>query len=100
MSCLLPPACSFCLHYRGDDDTTDRECLGFKEIPDDIIKGFHDHKESFEGDNGFQFSLNEAFKDDFENVQHMKQVFNQYTKNDRTIALEKPVNKFSAWEGV
>ncbi len=100
MSCLLPPACAFCKHYLGEDDSENRECLAFKEIPDNIIKGFEDHIKPYEGDNGFQFILNETYRDDFENVKQMKQAFSHYTKNDHTVLLEQPVSKISAWDGI
>lgn len=100
MSCLLPPACSFCTHYLGEDDTADRECLAFKQIPDNIIKGFDDHTEEIEGDNGFRFILNESYKDDYEDVKKMKQAFRTYTKNDHSALLEKPITEISSWDGI
>jgi len=100
MSCILPPSCSFCVHYLGEDKSTDKECLAFKDIPDNIIKGFDDHTKPHEGDNGFQFVLNEAFKDDFEDVKQMKQVLNHYTNNEQKPKLEKPESTFTAWDAI
>ena len=100
MSCLLPPSCAFCMHYLGEDESSDRECLAFREIPDNIVKGFDDHSKPYEGDNGFQFVLNEAYKDDYDDVKQMKQAFKLHTKNDHTALLEKPKSVISAWQGI
>ncbi len=72
MSCLLPPACSFCKHYLGDQQTEERECLAFKEIPDEIITGASDHTTPFAGDNNILFTLNKELQSDFEEVQQIR----------------------------
>ncbi len=72
MSCLLPPSCSFCEHYLGEDETQERECKAFKEIPDDIITGTHDHTTHYSGDHDFLFKLKEETREDYEEVQLMR----------------------------
>ena len=72
MSCFMPPSCSFCKHYLGDQRTRERECLAFKEIPDEIITGASDHTEPFPGDNNILFALNKELQSDFEEVQRIK----------------------------
>lgn len=68
----MPPLCSFCMHYLGDDPNQKRECLAFHEIPDDIIRGTHDHTKPYPNDHGVLFKLNEEFRQDFEEVELMK----------------------------
>lgn len=78
MSCLLPPPCAFCLHYSGDDDSQDRDCLAFKEIPDAIIEGTHDHTFPYVGDNNILFKLDETQREDYEEIQAIRKKLNQY----------------------
>lgn len=55
MSCVLPPVCVFCQHFLEDDP--ERECLAFREIPNDIMDGKCDHTEPYPGDGGYRFQL-------------------------------------------
>ncbi|MCK5829699.1 MAG: hypothetical protein KAH20_05305 [Methylococcales bacterium] len=71
MRCLIPPSCSFCEHYLGDDSTQERECKAFLEIPDEIIVGKNDHSQSYPGDHSIQFQLKDEFQGDYEEVQIM-----------------------------
>jgi hypothetical protein len=68
MSCMIPSACVFCLHYhheRNDQCTELPGCDSFAAIPDEIFMGRFDHCEVFPGDNGVRFSLIEAERQDF-----------------------------------
>lgn len=53
--------CIDCYHYFGEN-----KCTAFpKKIPYRIRSGEHDHKKSFDGDNGIRFkSLEEKFEED------------------------------------
>ena len=73
MSCFMPPSCSFCKHYFGEDDTQDRECRAFKEIPDDIITGICDHTTPYPGDSNILFELKADAREDFEEVKLMRE---------------------------
>ena len=51
--------CINCKHYTGGSKTGSH-CDAFPEdkgkpIPDEIIRGKHDHSEKFEGDNGIRY---------------------------------------------
>ena len=72
MSCFMPPPCSFCKHYLGEDESQDRECRAFKEIPDDIITGDCDHTTPYPNDSNILFELREEVREDFEEVKLMK----------------------------
>lgn len=48
--------CTFCLHFRPDDQSGRYRCDAFgADIPDPIWYGEHDHKTPYEGDKGIQF---------------------------------------------
>jgi hypothetical protein len=72
MSCLMPPLCSFCEHYLGDVAGAEKECDAFLEIPDAIITGAYDHTKPHPDDQGILFKLNEALREDFEEVEAIK----------------------------
>lgn len=79
MSCLLPPSCAFCMHYLGDDDDSqDRDCLAFEEIPDEIIEGLYDHTSPYTGDNNILFKLDETQREDYEEIQRIRKELNRY----------------------
>lgn len=78
MSCLLPPQCVFCIHYLGDDDSQDRDCHAFKEIPDSIIEGRYDHSQPYLGDNNILFQLDETQREDYEEIQDLKKQLAKY----------------------
>jgi len=68
MSCLIPPACVFCRHYHHEHNDRSTEipgCDAFEAIPEEIFMGRFDHSDAFPGDNGVQFSLIAAERDDF-----------------------------------
>jgi len=68
MSCIVPSACVFCLHYhhvRNDQCMELPSCDAFNAIPDEIFMGWFDHSEPFPGDNGVRFSLIETERQDF-----------------------------------
>ena len=77
MSCMMPPSCSFCKHYLGDA-FEDREGRAVREIPDDIITGSNDHTAHYPGDNNILFLLDEALKDDFEEVKEIREELSLY----------------------
>lgn len=78
MSCLLPPPCAFCIHYLGDDDTQDRDCVAFKEIPDEIIEGIYDHTQPYPGDHNVLFQLDKTQRDDYEEIQRIRKKLDLY----------------------
>ncbi len=84
MSCLLPPSCSFCEHYLGEDETQERECKAFKEIPDDILTGVHDHTTPYSGDHDFLFKLKEETREDYEEVQIMRRKIQLLLNEEKT----------------
>lgn len=68
MSCFIPSACAFCLHYhqeRNEQAGGLPSCDAFPVIPDDIFGGRFDHNEEFPGDSGIRFSLVEAERQAF-----------------------------------
>jgi hypothetical protein len=68
MSCLIPPACVFCRHYhheRNDCSAGLPSCDAFDAIPEEIFMGRFDHSNAYPGDNGVRFTLIEADRDDF-----------------------------------
>lgn len=79
MSCLLPPSCSFCIHYLGEDSTQNRECNAFFEIPEHIITGDFDHTEPYPGDHSIQFQLKEEVREDFKEVQKIREAMRLHT---------------------
>ena len=77
MSCMMPPSCSFCKHYLGDS-SEERDCHAFLEIPDDIITGDNDHTDPYPGDNNVLFLLDEDLKDDYKEVQLVREKLSAY----------------------
>lgn len=68
MSCLIPPACVFCRHYhaaRNERSDALPSCDAFAAIPEEIFMGQFDHGEAFPADGGLRFSLVEADRQDF-----------------------------------
>jgi hypothetical protein len=68
MSCLIPPACVFCRHYhheRNERSAGLPSCDAFEAIPEEIFMGRFDHSNAFPGDHGVRFTLIEAERDDF-----------------------------------
>ncbi|HHL19075.1 MAG TPA: hypothetical protein ENJ33_05005 [Thiothrix sp.] len=85
MSCLLPPPCAFCMHYLGDDDSQDRDCLAFEEIPDEIIEGIYDHTSPYAGDNNILFKLDETQREDYEEIQRIRKELNRYRNEQNSL---------------
>lgn len=68
MSCLIPAACVFCRHYHAERNEQSPElpsCDAFTAIPDEIFIGGFDHSEAFPGDRGVRFTLIEAERQSF-----------------------------------
>jgi hypothetical protein len=71
MSCMIPSACVFCLHYhheRNEQCTELPSCDAFAAIPEEIFMGRVDHSDSFPGDNGVRFSMIETDRQDFQEL--------------------------------
>ena len=91
MSCFMPPVCSFCKHYLGEDESQDRECRAFKEIPDDIITGSCDHTTPYPGDSNILFELKEEAREDFEEVELMRKELLLFAIKDKSHRHPKQV---------
>ena len=85
MSCLLPPSCAFCIHYLGDDNSQDRDCVAFKEIPDEIIEGIFDHTTHYIGDHNILFQLDETQREDYEEIQAIRKKLNRYRSETQHV---------------
>ena len=70
MSCLLPPVCAFCAHLLENEE---RDCQAFSEIPETIMRGENDHHNAIEGDNGISFTLIAELRNDFDEINALRQ---------------------------
>jgi len=70
--CLLPPNCLFCKHFHQDARQDEADCDAFKEIPDVILTGGHQHSTPIEGDRGIRFKLEPAIAEEFFEVQELR----------------------------
>ncbi|GAB6053311.1 hypothetical protein JCM17960_21310 [Magnetospira thiophila] len=59
MSCILPPACLFCLHFHHDEEQWEAQgdCAAYQEIPDEIFGDGLPHDTPLPGDNGICFEV-------------------------------------------
>lgn len=71
--CLLPPMCLFCRHYNQDSGHDERDCSAFVETPDDIFRGYFDHRLAYPGNGGVCFELISEQADDFAEVMSVRQ---------------------------
>ncbi len=68
MSCFLPPACLFCIHYHADASGGGVSCTAFDEIPDAIFRGEIFHALPFPGDRNIRFELNQELAEEFAEI--------------------------------
>jgi hypothetical protein len=100
MSCLIPPACVFCRHYhyeRNDQSTEIPSCDAFDAIPEEIFMGRFDHSEAFPGDKGVQFRLIEAERDNFLELNAVREELGLMTYRVAPVCLSMP--EFRAAKG-
>ncbi len=71
MSCFLPPACLFCIHYHTDGAGV--SCDAFDEIPDAIFHGGLTHSRRFPGDKGLLFQLSHEDIDGFREINLLRE---------------------------
>ena len=93
MVCLIPPACVFCRHYhheRNDRSTEIPSCDAFEAIPDEIFMGRFDHGDAFPGDNGVHFSLIEAERDNFVELNAIREELGLMTYRIASVCLPTP----------
>lgn len=91
--CFLPPNCLFCTHYFGEKGRQGRDCLAFKEIPEEILFGGVEHTTPFPGDGGFRFELKPEFEADFFELAALRKSMGNTGFNDQEATPDMPGNR-------
>jgi hypothetical protein len=70
--CLLPPQCLFCIHYDLNAGPEGPDCAAFREIPEAIYRGRHDHCDAYPGDRGVRFQLDPRRAEEFAEINALR----------------------------